>query len=203
MQDTSFLKLLFNEGLYIFPEEKQNFVSPESGQQVAGQEPPLQAQATPYTPPVVAPAAQTPPLVTPSLPKPAQENAAPAANYLQEGNFRRKVLVLSGWLSLEDKEFLLKILGAVQLSMQDIYLQQHGNATINLPALTQKIQPSYLLAFGVKHQLEPVVPVTEYIPMASAKTTMLFADDLASIGSQVDLKRKLWNNLQQLFTNKA
>jgi hypothetical protein len=198
MQDTSFLKHLFSEGLYVFPEEKQAFVAEEPAPPLA-----LQPETSPLAEAVKAPLTPAPP--TPALPQPAAQPKAaePSTNYLQEGDFRKKVLVLAGWLSLEEKEFLLKILGAVQLSMQDIYLQQHGDATIDLQALTHKIQPAYLLAFGVKRQLQPPVPLTEYIPMPSAKTTMLFADDLASIASQVDLKRKLWSNLQQLFSNKG
>jgi hypothetical protein len=201
MQDTSFLKHLFSEGLYAFPEEKQAFV--------------VQAETVPtvQTPSVedilstqTTEAASAPPS-TPVVPDVSQPkvhaSATPASNYLQEGNFAKKILVLSGWLSLEDREFLLKILGAVQLGMQDIYLQQHGDASIDLQALTHKIQPAYLLAFGIKRQLHPPVPVTEYIPMPSAKTTVLFADDLASIATQVELKRKLWSNLQQLFSKKG
>lgn len=120
-----------------------------------------------------------------------------------EGNFEKGVLIIHQGAQLTGsiRDFLLKILGAVDCSLKDvalvsaIHLQELHEESIN------QLNPQKCLLFGpVNHPLMNLKH--ENYSIVGGETVYLFADDLKEIAESTPLKRKLWESLQILFNIK-
>lgn len=96
---------------------------------------------------------------------------------------KKEILLISDH-GAEDEEFLVKILGAVSLS-----LEQVDHASTN----PKKDIYSKTLNFTDSEEFE------KYTPQESNGSWSLYADPLAIIKSDVSLKKKLWAALKVLF----
>ena len=99
------------------------------------------------------------------------------------------------------KDFLGKILSAVNLNFRAIALMNfYQTANIHLPDLIAKMQPKQILCFGIElnkyHFTKKIKP---YELNAFDNTQFLWAEDLQTIETNQELKRKFWTQLQKMF----
>ncbi|WP_209330794.1 hypothetical protein [Lunatimonas salinarum] len=140
----------------------------------------------------------------PQVNEPVEEYEEEAYHLSYEGGFKKKILVLFMGAELEAplKVFLLKILGAVECTAQDIALtseialKEAGSAGI------QSLDPEKIIAFGKIDLPIPLSKKNLYEIISEDDKELLFADSLEELIQDTDLKRKLWNSLQSLFNIK-
>jgi len=122
------------------------------------------------------------------------------------GLFTKKVLVLihSAGLNFEHKELLLKILGAIQLSKEDIAILPSGHlkSKDDFDWMLQ-VDKSILLAFGLpdKWKLQISNQIENYKIERIKGFQLLFSDNLSMVSNDVKVKQQLWKALQQLTVN--
>ncbi|WMJ73585.1 hypothetical protein RCC89_10490 [Cytophagaceae bacterium ABcell3] len=131
--------------------------------------------------------------------KPPKTKAAPTQPELKGGN-KKKVLILIGDDSLSNpalKELLMKILGAVGLTEEDIALavlektlipQDYFHASKCHKAVLFGINPSYA---GFQSDL--------YMVSSGNNISAVFSDPLSKVSTDVNVKKKLWQGLKNLF----
>lgn len=118
-----------------------------------------------------------------------------------EGNFEKGVLVIyqGDHLETTHREFLFKILQAVNCSLKDIALSSTEMVEETKFSSIQQMNPNKILIFGkLRHDLMKVMQ-HKYEILNEDGVEYFFADDLREISENVDLKRSLWNKLQILF----
>ena len=169
MANDEFLKYLITEDLYLVPEKE-------------GEET-VEASSKPYE----QDSSESSSVV--EEPQPAQEEVV--VNYL--GGFEKKVLILvedaqADHLNETDKAYLLKILGAVKLGLEDIALV-NLNRTKNVESLDAEITISF-----ASNAMD-----TKYTIQTKAGKKVLFADPLSAISKSTELRTALWNALKELF----
>lgn len=120
---------------------------------------------------------------------------------VHEGNFEKGILVIyqGDHLETAHREFLFKILQAVNCSLKDIALSSSEMVEeTTLPTL-QQMNPNKILIFGtLRHDLMKIMQ-HKYEILNEDGVEYFFADDLREISENVELKRSLWNKLQILF----
>lgn len=97
------------------------------------------------------------------------------------------------FLNESDLAYLLKILGAVKLSLADI-------ALVNVHKSKNYAELDYeqVLVFTTNHSFQIPNP-TKYSPTQLEGLQILLADPLNQIAASVELRTNLWNALKQLF----
>ncbi len=116
--------------------------------------------------------------------------------------------ILIGCLSENNAEldtFLEKIIGSAKLNLKTdcLLIKVQDNETL-LPfsQLSAHHVLKKALFFGIKPKnLGLNIDTPQYLPFHLNDCTFLFADPLSKIASSNELKKALWNCLQQLFLN--
>ncbi|MEQ8302659.1 MAG: hypothetical protein RIB47_04650 [Cyclobacteriaceae bacterium] len=94
-------------------------------------------------------------------------------------------------VSIEERELLSKIMGAVRLDLaavQVIFVED-----LQLSEWVEK--PKRLIAFGLA-----ISGVAKYEVITTPETQLVLADSLSDLMNDDGLKKKLWQCLKQLFT---
>ncbi|MGK0387822.1 MAG: hypothetical protein ACI94Y_000548 [Maribacter sp.] len=105
---------------------------------------------------------------------------------------------------VDDKDhldFLSKILSAVQLDFDKILtLEMKGRETFKIPTTIDNRKIDTVIIFGLNpKQLCINFLSTIYKIEKMKETKFLFADNLYSISTSKELKKKLWLSLKELF----
>lgn len=123
---------------------------------------------------------------------PTEDSDSPKLSY--KGNFAKEVLIIFSDNTLDelnagDEEFLLKVLGAVDLGLEDVAILNvsQGQDWKNV------LSPTHVLGFGV-----PELPAGYQIT-AHDEAAHLYCDALSVIAENVELKKKLWAGLKSMF----
>lgn len=121
-----------------------------------------------------------------------------------EGQFRKKILVIHAGtgLPLELKSFLLKILSAVECSLQDIALTAETALNAAGDSGIQSLNPEKIIVFGKIDNPIQRLKKSPYELVSDGECDLLFADSLEEMNESTDLKRKLWKSMQTLFNIK-
>ena len=118
------------------------------------------------------------------------------------GNNLKACIILVNWANealTEEKELLLKILGSVKRSEDDVLLVHAKNATgEQIEAILAEHKHKQLIDFGT-NTCAPLQSLALYSPQSEGPRKMLRADALSEIGSDVEKKKSLWKALQQMF----
>ncbi|ERM82954.1 hypothetical protein P872_04900 [Rhodonellum psychrophilum GCM71 = DSM 17998] len=120
---------------------------------------------------------------------------------VHEGNFEKGILIVYQGDHLESthREFLFKILQAVNCSLKDIALSSSEMVEETKLSSIQQMNPNKILIFGkLRHDLMKIMQ-HKYEILNEDGVEYFFADDLREISENVELKRSLWNKLQILF----
>ncbi len=118
-----------------------------------------------------------------------------------EGKFEKGVLLVYEGSHLESKlrEFLFKILNAVNCSVKDVALSSSESVEEIPMAVIQHMNPNKIIAFGkVRHRLMNYKKHAYEVHYEDG-VEFLFADSLTEIYENVALKKALWEKLQVLF----
>ncbi len=94
-------------------------------------------------------------------------------------------------VSIEERELLSKILGAVRLDLAAVQVI----FTENLQMSEWVDKPKRLIAFGLT-----ISGVSKYEVITTPETQLVLADSLSELMNDDGLKKKLWQCLKQLFT---
>jgi DNA polymerase III psi subunit len=199
--EREFLKQVFTEGIYVIPGEK------ETSKLVVAVNPSVENTA-------VAPAGlsreemslqqiaamENNSAVEVTKPEPGNKSTeASSPKFDIEGQYKKKVLVLNDQLETTGREFLLKILGAVKLTIEDVAIIDCNKQAVNMQDFISQMHPAYLIGFGLAKYLPQAQQGVMYSSFVSGKTTTLLADSLAEIEKSKELKTRLWKQLQQVF----
>ena len=111
-----------------------------------------------------------------------------------KGDFGKEVLILFSdkdvvELTAGDEEFLLKVLAAVDLGLEDVAILNVSQGQ----AWEDFLSPTHVLSFGVP-ELAAGYQIT-----AHDESAHLYCDSLSVIAENVELKKKLWAGLKSLF----
>lgn len=117
-----------------------------------------------------------------------------------EGNFEKSVLIIFQGDVLEDphREFLLKVLGAVGCSLNDVALVSTASILASSPDSIERLKPKKCLIFGSFDHAIMLKKTAVYVKIAG-DFDYFFADKLEDLVDNVQLKRNLWAGLQVLF----
>lgn len=117
------------------------------------------------------------------------------------GSNLKHCIILVNWTEEVDteKEFLLKIMASVKRSKNDVLIAMLGNASQEqVDALLAEHNHRQLLDFGTG-KLSKTDQAEYYTAWKDAGKTYLKAHSLAEIAQDVDKKKLLWKELQQIF----
>lgn len=118
----------------------------------------------------------------------------PAIKYT--GNNEKEIVILydsPSPLTADEETFLLKIMSAVGLSLNDIalvHLTSNNSSWYTLPHHT-------LLMFGCESL--PDIPESSYVPFHREGVTLLRSDPLPQLMADKSLKSNLWQGLKKMF----
>ena len=214
MEDPSFVKLLITEDVYLLSKDAAHFQqSAEEAVPEATVTP--EAVATPELQQEDQSAATEPqPKVVEKVQEPVTAGQAPAAPAVAdsppsyappvfEGNYLKKVLVVvhSAGLDFAHKELLMKILGAVKLTKEDVAILPSGHITSKADFDWMALEPKKsLIAFGLpdKWKTQIVADHSLYQIRSHMDYQLVFSEKLEVIAGNVESKKKLWAALQNL-----
>lgn len=133
-------------------------------------------------------------------------STAPVIKYPVLGENKKGLILLvslpePGFLALPKNEFLIKVLGAIRYTPQDVgYVNVPQTKSVNIHELSKEVNLNYLLVFG-KNILDMTADsrVGYYKPASIGRTPLLIAEELAAIELDVNKKKQLWGALQQMF----
>lgn len=166
------LKLFFNEDIYLIKEtEKTNTPKEEKN-------------------------------LEPPTPEPiiAEEPVSEAIKFNYKGGNAKEIAIIinddsNEFLNSTDETLLLNILKAIGLSLEDVaIINQHKTGT----DWKEQLEYSKVIVFGILPGTYDLV-TENYLIQESNKVSWLFSDSLFSLGSNKELKGKLWGKLQELF----
>lgn len=180
MENTEFLKYFINEDLYLIKGE--NDLLQQKVETVSAPE------KEPIADKVVEQHVVEEPKVELTPPKP------PA----YKGANKKGILILvedanSEFLNEKDFTYLMKILGAVKLTIDDIAL-----VNVNRTNNYSDLEFSNAIVFTSNHSLQKS-KTTKYIPSVLGNKKILLADPLDQIAESVDLRKALWDALKSIF----
>lgn len=123
------------------------------------------------------------------------------------GGNSRLVLVLvneTDTVHIQDENlaFLLGILKACQLNMQDIALVNlHGKNGIDYHQLIKQFKPDRIIGFGI-HPSDILLPIDfpNYQLQSYQNQVFLFSPALPAIAENQDEKKALWGALKKMFS---
>lgn len=179
MENTEFLKYFINEDIYKIDEES------------------VPSTSKPVVETHKAEHVEKPQQETPKVEEP-QEAIAPSPVPVFKGGNKKGVLVLvedaeAEFLNQKDLDYLLKILGAVKLSLDDIALVNASKETGY-----SRISFQQALVFTTNHSL-PLGSNQKYSQIPFEGNQVLLADRLDQIAASVELRKALWDALRLLF----
>ena len=130
---------------------------------------------------------------------------AKSDNLFLGGNARNILLLVNNFgvsfLTDNQLDFLLGILSACKLNLADV-------AIINLNKIAEKemfdfLKASKIIAFGIKASAIGLpFSIPEFQVQLFNNQTYVFAPELSIIEKEMDLKRKLWVSLKEVFSIK-
>ena len=208
MEDHSFVKLLITEDVYLHPNDISHYQSTE--------EPPAEeTPAAPVTTTVeshasedqesveVSPTPEEQPQPTITETAEAEKEVPGYSPPVYEGFYVKKVLVVvhSAGPDFAHKDLLMKILGAIGLTKEDVAIlpSKHISSKEDFDWMVES-QKSSLIAFGLPDKWKDRIAAdhTLYEVRKHHGYQLLFSENLTSIAENVDSKRKLWAALQKL-----
>lgn len=134
-----------------------------------------------------------------------EENASPPLEEIKfiGGNKKNVFILLNGnnteIINDKEKTFLLKVLQAVNCSLEDVAIVSYGN-TLNEETIKDQFKPSVFISFGLELNLiNKALKITKYQPSNQNGVNFLLADPLSAIESDVEKKKLLWKAIQILF----
>ncbi len=133
--------------------------------------------------------------ISPDSTKTVEDNPLSEPIIQYRGGFDKKVLILiqdvsKEQIKSEEEEFLLKIMGAVNLDLADI-------AILNIEEVTNwqdLMDPDMVIGFGLKSS-----PIALYELHKLNECTHFYADSLSVIAENIGLKRQLWEGLKKMY----
>jgi len=120
-----------------------------------------------------------------------------------EGEFQKSILVVyqGEVLNAGNREFLLKIFRAVNLSLKDLALVSEKSLKESNENPLSQLNPTKMVLFGTLHHPLMKLKKDNYRIMQEP-LEYFFADELEELEKHVALKRKLWDTLQVFFNVK-
>lgn len=184
MSDLNFLKSFLTEDLYIIKEDQTKSVAPAAEKKAATkayEEKEEPSQNIVINEPV--------------------EEAKSKAFPPHQGSFNKKILIAvkdndNEFISDTDLDFLLKILGAVKLTIDDVAIINTLKNEIELSDL-KNWAASHYLGFTGEHISQQGSDF--YTPTVMAEINCLSCNKLSEIAADKSKKQQLWTALQQLF----
>lgn len=205
MSDQNFLAHFIEEPIYLIKEDQNTEVKASANKAPASAQESITKsvrEANPVQAQVDKPVADEPKIPTPEVaeepPTPVYVKPLPT---LGDNLKNCIVLVHSTEALLEEplKELLYKILGAVKRMPEDVLLANCKNAdTEQIEALLANNNHKHVLAFGTE-VLTELKGVTPYAIHKVGPKSLLKADPLTEIATNVDKKKALWKALQEMF----
>lgn len=133
-------------------------------------------------------------------PKP---KAAVSEGFTYEGENNKYILMVykiegSKGLPLAQKTFLEKILGAVQLTFNDIAILNTAASAPKFAELKGFFAPSSLFLWGV-NPADLGIKADKYQITLIDKVKVVFVDSLAEVEANPELKKQLWALLKTLY----
>jgi len=136
------------------------------------------------------------------------ENPVSERQWYLGSNLRKITLLVSEkeavYLKDESLNFLSAILGACKLNLGDVAIVNYENDQVNYPSLKEKLQPAFLLLFGVTaRDAELPFTIPHYQVQKYDNCQILLAPPLDTmLGNSQDAKlekSKLWLCLKKMF----
>jgi len=131
---------------------------------------------------------------------------AAAVGFQMLGKFLKKVLILVDnseaiYLPDEELQFLLGILSACKLTMEDVSIANlQKNNGLTYTTISKELKPAVVLLFGIEtEQIELPLSFPAYQVQKYNQHTFLCAPPLATLQKNVEEKKLLWKSLQQIF----
>lgn len=116
-------------------------------------------------------------------------------------DFKQKVLILTTAISVEEKQLLEKIIGAVGLKLDQVDLVEYNKyRNIDYQEVISKKVTSKFISFGVGFsKLGWSLLLVPYQIKSIDGVEFLLADSLQNIAINQNLKKSLWLSLQKMF----
>ncbi|MDQ3290330.1 MAG: hypothetical protein M3Q05_03465 [Bacteroidota bacterium] len=133
-------------------------------------------------------------------------STAPVNKYRVIGNNQKGLVLLvslpePAYQELTKNEFLIKILGAIKYTPNDVaFVNAFQVKPVNIFELGKEVQLNHLIVFG-----KNIVDMTGdsrvgyYKPASIGRTPLLIVEELDAIEKDVNKKKQLWAALQTMF----
>lgn len=139
----------------------------------------------------------------------AQPATADTATYKFLGKNQQHVAVIvqfagEAFLPEQHLQLLTKMLGACKLNLGDVAIVNDASRKVEINQLKAQLYPKQVLLFGISPE-ETGLPLSfpMFKPQEYAGTTYLYTPSLEELNQETEegklLKRKLWDNLKQIF----
>lgn len=132
---------------------------------------------------------------------------SPIVAWPRLGKNKRSVLIIVdekdvAFLSDNDLKFLVGILNACRLGMEDITLVNYNRIPgMNAASIAQQFAPDTIIFFGIEPAiLDFPLQFPQYKLQAYSNQTYLYAATLSRISKDKEQKTLLWNCLKTLFS---
>ena len=137
------------------------------------------------------------PISTPIPPKEVTKPAIPTFK------FRNKVLILTDTISDSEKALLVKILGAIGLTLDQVDLVELSKVqTLDYQSFLSQNVTKKFVSFGVGlGKINWNILLNIYQPKNVAGVDFLLSDELRVLDTNLDLKKTLWGALKIMFGN--
>jgi DNA polymerase III psi subunit len=114
---------------------------------------------------------------------------------------KHKVVILVNELSPEDAALLEKILGAVQLTLQNVeIIEMSKNKDLNLSHIFTQKSVGQLISFGVMmSEVNLMLRLTPYQILESKGVKFLSGVSLLDLQNDIPKKKLLWGALKEMF----
>jgi DNA polymerase III psi subunit len=114
---------------------------------------------------------------------------------------RHKVVILVQELNQTDSELLEKILGAVQLNLQNVeVIEMNQNKGLNLEHIFTQKSANQLISFGVMmSEVNLMLRLTPYQILETKGVKFLSGVSLTDLQNDVPKKKQLWGALKEMF----
>jgi DNA polymerase III psi subunit len=117
--------------------------------------------------------------------------------------FRNQVLILTDTISASEKALLVKILGAIGLTLDQVDLVELGKVqTLDYQSFLSQNVTKKFVSFGVGlGKINWNILLNIYQPKNVAGVDFLLSDELRVLDTNRDLKQTLWDALKSMFGN--
>jgi len=117
--------------------------------------------------------------------------------------FRNQVLILTDTISASEKVLLVKILGAIGLTLDQIDLVELSKEnTLDYQSFLSQNVTKKFISFGVGlGKINWNILLNIYQPKNIAGVDFLLSDELRVLDANLDLKKTLWGALKAMFGN--